>query len=424
MPHEVTTFSSDATGVIVDHDPVLPTLKLNLGAGVDDNGNINVIPGFIPIDRHIGGEVYPLDYADGSVDEIRASHVLEHFAQNEVQAVLKHWADKLKPGGILKIAVPNLPEVFAAYGKNAEVPILSFIYGGQIDGNDYHKCGFDEVLLRELLYKAGLEGICKWESEVEYDCAHRLGAFSLNLMGRKPIGPQTKLESVGGILAAPRLSYTMHNYCTQRAMYQLQLECNIIQGCFWWTQLCEGMEKHLAAGKKYVLTLDYDSIFEPADVLELYRILEAFPDIDAVCALQSKRGGNEVLFSIVPDTNQTQAKVALDYTTTRIFTGHFGCTLFRASSLSSFPRPWMTPIPGKDGSWSEGSGRVDVDINFWHRWRDAGKSLHLANRVAIGHLEERVKWPSWNGDPIYQNIQDYTERLAKNGTGKPDNTWR
>ena len=47
-----------------------------------------VLEGFTPIDRKLGSEVYPLNYKDGSVDEIYASHVLEHFKLDDIQAVL------------------------------------------------------------------------------------------------------------------------------------------------------------------------------------------------------------------------------------------------------------------------------------------------------------------------------------------------
>jgi 2-polyprenyl-3-methyl-5-hydroxy-6-metoxy-1,4-benzoquinol methylase len=56
----------------------------------------------------------PGNRADGSVDVIRASHILEHFPA-QVPAVLKHWAAKLKPGGVLKIAVPDFAWIAQAY---------------------------------------------------------------------------------------------------------------------------------------------------------------------------------------------------------------------------------------------------------------------------------------------------------------------
>ena len=77
-------------------------LKLNIGAGS------TIISGFTPIDRKLGSEAYPLSYPDNSVDEIRASHILEHFSFAHAQQALKEWTRVLKPGGRIRIAVPDL----------------------------------------------------------------------------------------------------------------------------------------------------------------------------------------------------------------------------------------------------------------------------------------------------------------------------
>lgn len=393
-------------------------IKLNLGCGVDAEGKLLDIPGFIGIDRKIGREVYPLDYADGSVDEIRASHVLEHFAQGEVKAVLENWVSKLKPGGVIRIAVPDFRVIAKAYLDGAEIPVMGFIMGGQTDADDFHKTMFDENLLREVLMQCGLHGIRRWESEAN-DCAKNLGQCSLNLMGFKPSGQPAHLNMIGGILAAPRNGYILHQYCTTKSMAQLPgIEFDVIQSCFWWGELCAGMEKYVKLGKKYILTLDYDSVFEPSDILELYGILESDETIDCAVALQSRRGSEEVLFSFGKDGPRTIASDVFSWRTTQVKTGHFGLTMFRASSLASFPHPWMTPQPGPELRWGADSGAVDVDMNFWHRWEAAGKTLHLANRVAIGHIEEFIKWPSMDGRPVLQTVRDYGSK------GKPAECWR
>ena len=45
---------------------------------------------------------------DGSMDVIYACHVLEHVGRREWQGVLRKWLQKLKPGGILQVSVPDL----------------------------------------------------------------------------------------------------------------------------------------------------------------------------------------------------------------------------------------------------------------------------------------------------------------------------
>ena len=161
-------------------------LRLNLGCGTLP------IEGYTNIDRTpicggvVAGEVCPLtDYADESVDEIRASHVLEHFPSAQIAFILADWYRALKPGGLLKLAVPDFKWIAEQYMAGANIPLLGYVYGGQVDENDYHKTCFDREGLADALAQLGLVDIEMWESDLQ-DCAAL--PVSLNLMGRKPGG--------------------------------------------------------------------------------------------------------------------------------------------------------------------------------------------------------------------------------------------
>ena len=381
-------------------------IRLNIGAGD------TVIPGFTPIDRKFGKEAYPLDYSDNTVAEIRASHVLEHFPYEQIGDVLADWVRVLRPGGILKIAVPDFGALARAYVNDDPMPYQAYVMGGHQDGNDYHQAIMDREGLEVMFYQAGLERLRTWKTEEGVvDCS--LYPWSLNLMGYKPTANHDRLDNVGHVLAAPRFSPTLQ-FRGMLETVHIGAAPNIIQGCFWSQQLSEGMEDHLAAGKEYVLTSDYDSVYTKADVLELYRILRSFDHIDAVCAYQAKRGENKVLFS-TPEERKG-GPINMSGLTMPIKTGHFGLTMFRASSLDKFKRPWMEPIPGPNGRWD--GDHVDVDIEFWNRWNAAGFSLHLANRVPIGHMDEMITWPSADGTHVHQYANDYRK------TGKPEGCWQ
>jgi len=160
-------------------------LKLNIGSG-----DRVIMKGYVNVDAHWGDAAYPLEYGDGTVDEVYASHILEHFPHGQVASVLRDWARALKPGGVLKIAVPDFKWIATTYldiqaGRCAGVgapPVAAYLMGGQVDEHDFHKAIFDEPTLRHLLAEAGLTNIEPWVSEVN-DCASM--AVSLNLMGRK-----------------------------------------------------------------------------------------------------------------------------------------------------------------------------------------------------------------------------------------------
>jgi predicted SAM-dependent methyltransferase len=106
-------------------------LKLNIGAGEVE------IEGFVPIDKRFGDEAYPLRYESNSVDEIRASHILEHFGHGESQDVVGEWARVLKPGGKIRIAVPDFDKITTEFRED---PLFEgYIFGGQTDWPDGRK---------------------------------------------------------------------------------------------------------------------------------------------------------------------------------------------------------------------------------------------------------------------------------------------
>jgi ubiquinone/menaquinone biosynthesis C-methylase UbiE len=88
--------------------------------------------------------IYPLPYGDGTVDAIRASHVLEHFpARAGRRPSLKEWVRVLKPGGELKIAVPDFGKIAEGYVAGVQQNTDGYVMGGQVDGADFHKALFD-----------------------------------------------------------------------------------------------------------------------------------------------------------------------------------------------------------------------------------------------------------------------------------------
>jgi hypothetical protein len=152
-------------------------MKLNLGGGG------HTPDGYVEIDHQSGGEIYPLPFGDGSADVIRASHCLEHFGHKVVGDVVKEWVRVLKPGGSLKIAVPDFRKIVSWYveGRN-DLPLQLYLMGGQRDEDDYHKTIFEHGLLKRVMEDAGLEDIRPWVSELQDNASYEV---SLNLEGTK-----------------------------------------------------------------------------------------------------------------------------------------------------------------------------------------------------------------------------------------------
>lgn len=372
--------------------------KLNLGAGSKP------LAGYVNLDRKRGEECYPLPeaIADESCDEIRASHLLEHFGHGIASAVVNHWVSKLKPGGVLKLAVPDFERIARAYMDGIPIDVQGYTMGGQVDEDDYHAAIWDREALIEVMLNAGLERIRPWTDDAG-DCASL--PISLNLQGTKPYLPYVMPLDHGivAVLPTARFGPAIHHRCCYDALTALGIPVTVVASCFWHQHLSELMEAAIVKPEtEYVLTLDFDSMFSRQDVLDLYRLMRA-TEADAICPLQMKRNCRDMLFA-TPE-GKTCTTMDLQRNVLPIKSGHFGLTLFRADALRSLPRPWMVGAPNADGRWAE--GKTDPDMEFWHKWADAGKSLYLAPRVRIGHLVELVVWPGPDAKPVYQGYNEY-----------------
>jgi SAM-dependent methyltransferase len=399
--------------------------RLNLGCGneplpgylnIDRHGPEPIDPGGMDLESflpgHVRGEVYPLDWPDGSVDEIRASHVLEHFSHREVVDVLRDWVRALKPGGTLKVAVPNFAWIAEQYLAGNPVNVQGYVMGGHADADDRHGAIFDEEELSTALRHAGCCAIRPWQSEAK-DCAGL--PVSLNLQGRKK-GPLPKLK-IAGAMSVPRLGFQDNFFCWFEALAPLGILPTKYDGCYWGQCLERVMTDQAAEGADYILTVDYDSVFTRDTVEDLIRLAVEEPGADAVAALEIRRGGDTILATIkTADAGRLELAV-LQQDLVPVASAHFGLTLFKVEALRRLPHPWFLGVPNQAGEWGE--GRTDEDTYFWRQWAEAGHTLFLAPHVVIGHGEFMLTWPR-RGDlqPIYQHPAEFWAK------GRPDQAWR
>ena len=142
-------------------------IKINLGCGWRNFGSdwIHIDGGDYP---HLNSkDIFNLPYKNNSVDLIYASHVLEYFDNIEVESILNEWKRTLKPGGTLRIAVPNF-EVMSKLYENKSIKLSDIIgplYGKMAMGNKtiYHKTVYDYELLYSLLNKLKFNNISKYD---------------------------------------------------------------------------------------------------------------------------------------------------------------------------------------------------------------------------------------------------------------------
>ena len=387
-------------------------IRLNLGAGKTP------IDGYKNLDGKAGDSIYPLDYIDDSVDEIRASHVLEHFSHREVPAVLAEWVRALKPGGVLKIAVPDFENLARRYLACEALPFEAFLMGGQVDDLDYHKSMFDTESLIDALKRAGLRDIEKWESEVE-DCASY--PISLNLKGvkRRALTPaDVKEMNIGAAMSVPRLGFMDNFFCAYQSLGPLGIEMRKFTGAFWGQCLERTMEAWVDEGKDWILTIDYDSVWTRGALQELLELARD-SDADAIAPIQVHRTKQTPLMSMKDETGKRVSSAPRSTfmgSLAKVSSAHFGLTMIRVSALKDLPKPWFAGQPQADGTW--GPYRTDDDVWFWEQWEKHGKSLYLANRVVIGHAELMIRWPDQNFSAMYQHPTEFYQ-----DNGPPEGTW-
>lgn len=392
--------------------------KLNLGGGLQK------LPGYQNIDRILGTEVYPLrGMEDNSVDEIRASHILEHFPHREIGAVLSDWVRALKPGGWLRVAVPDFDWIVKAYsnGHRDNPMIQSFLFGSQVDESDFHRAMFDAGKLEAMLKGAGLVDIQPWESEIS-DCASY--PVSLNLKGRKPTVAELEAPEIltvtaktAALFSIPRLGFNDTWGCCFDGLKgpDFDIPAWRFTGAFWDQCIQRGFNAMVKQGIEWLISIDYDTLFTRSDIKELLTLAAMHPEADAICPIQTRRNQDNFLFTMKGADGKLKYSTPIedfDQDLTPIETGHFGCTLIKLERLKAIPKPWFWSQPNGDGEWDD--GRIDADIYFWHKFKASGLRLYQANTVRVGHINMVVSWPDKDFNVLHQYVGDWQKQ------GKPE----
>lgn len=116
---------------------------LNVGCGshfVNSNEWTNL--DFVSTSEHVIAHnlLDGIPFPDNSFDLVYHSHVLEHFTKEDGKRLLEECFRVLKPGGIIRIAIPNLEEIAKNYLKYLELSI-------QNPENSIYKANYDWSLI-------------------------------------------------------------------------------------------------------------------------------------------------------------------------------------------------------------------------------------------------------------------------------------
>jgi predicted SAM-dependent methyltransferase len=174
---------------------------VHLGCGgINDPRFVNVDAMPWPHVHHVGDvEKLPMLSSD-SADLIYVSHCLEHISFIRVPEVLQEWRRVLKPGGWLRISVPDFDFILKVYDDNQRSinSIEQTLLGGQDYPFNFHKSAYNRERLESLLKAFGFDGVREWRPDGDAlatldDWSRRTIVvngknypISLNLEARKP----------------------------------------------------------------------------------------------------------------------------------------------------------------------------------------------------------------------------------------------
>jgi SAM-dependent methyltransferase len=100
-------------------------------------------------------------YGDDTFEAAFGAHVLEHLTPGEADATLRELHRVLRPGAVLRIAVPDLDREIAAYEPAAADAFLAGFLQGRSRSRSRHRhwWHYNEANLRDALERAGFHDI-------------------------------------------------------------------------------------------------------------------------------------------------------------------------------------------------------------------------------------------------------------------------
>ena len=135
-----------APGTSPQHDVKSAGIRINIGSGISGatgwfniDNSPTVVLSRIPLVRRMSripqwpADVQRIDvrkglpFADGSISSIYSSHTFEHFSWEESLGVAKECFRALRPGGILRVVVPDLARLVHDYLQDSS-PLASHYF--------------------------------------------------------------------------------------------------------------------------------------------------------------------------------------------------------------------------------------------------------------------------------------------------------
>lgn len=132
-------------------------MKLDIGSQDARYRDFTTVDLYAP-EADVRADAGDLPFPDGSVEEIWASHILEHIPPARTQAVLREWLRVLAPGATATIITPDLDDACRAWLERRP-GAQGMIFGMYEGEGQTHYIGWGAWELRLELEAAGFDVI-------------------------------------------------------------------------------------------------------------------------------------------------------------------------------------------------------------------------------------------------------------------------
>lgn len=194
---------------------------------------------------------------------------------------------------------------------------------------------------------------------------------------------ESKSVTVAALMTAPRYEAVYARNYIELALKSAGIPLTVSGGVYY-GQCMQIMLESLIGKVDYALTVDFDSMFTERHVQRLLSLIAEHPQIDAIAAVQPKRGCGDILAA------RREGSRTVDWSgyPIQVDSAHFGLTVIDLKKLENIPKPWFWAQPNSDGQW-EGD-KIDDDVYFWKKWQEAGNRVFVDPGCRLGHLEEVI----------------------------------
>ena len=224
----------------------------------------------------------------------------------------------------------------------------------------------------------------------------------------------THEAKVAALMTAPRYECVWSRNVIDHAFKKAGIPIVVSGGVFYGQCMQRMLEDAIDHGIDIAITVDFDSCFTVEHVHRLLSVLYSDPKYDAVAAMQCKRGKQIPLFTVGGQTQVEYQGEPIEVTT-----AHFGLTAIRLDRLRDVPKPWFWSRPDDNGCWTD--AKIDDDIWFWNRFREAGRRVWVDVECRIGHMEEMIAIYDQNLQPTHIYPEQWRQQYLEKKEQKNEN---